>query len=150
MKMHRNKFKLEASITIVLSHVVIFFIAIIFQAKYGFGERSAFDVMSATIPLFGLFLSIIIKDTISGQFDLSSGKIITPQMVWITRIILGSYVIACLLTFLLFGIQSIKTPDELTSWIASIESALGVSLAMLVDSLFGGDQRKNDNVKIDI
>ena len=147
MSMHRNKFKFETSITIVVSHIAIFFVALVFELNYGFGEGNAFNVMSATIPLFGLFLSIIIKDTIAGQFDLSAGRLINAQMVWVTRLILASYVAACMLTFVLFWRQAITTPEELSGWISTIEAALGVSLGMLVDSLFGGNKEEQQSTR---
>lgn len=136
--MYSSAFKFQTSLLIVISHILIFATAIYFQLNFGFDDTNLFSVLAALIPLFGLFVAIILKDTIAGKYNFRKGRKVNPQMVWITRIILIAYIAACFSTFYLFYRQVIATPDQLSEWIARIEGALGVSVGLIVDDLFGG------------
>lgn len=140
--MNSSRFKLEVSLSIVCSHIAIFFLAVWFQSKYGFGEGSVFSVLSALIPLFGLFSTIIVKNSLNNKYNVKAGKKVNLQMIWVCRLILLSYVVACLSTFLLFYGQVIKTDKDLADWISGIEVGLGVMLGLIIDDLFGGAKEK--------
>jgi hypothetical protein len=93
--------------------------------------------MGAMVPLFGVFLVVIIKDTLRGREDLSVGRLQTQQMLLLTFMILGSYVLAVAATLLMIVNQTIE-PADLSKWLAIIESAFGIALGLIIDDLFGG------------
>lgn len=143
--MYASVFKFQTSLQIVISHILIFVVAFYFQLNFGFGNLDLFSVLAALTPLFGLFVAIILKDTIAGKYDFRKGRRVNMQMVWITRIILSAYILACFATFYLFYRQVIATPEDLSQWIARIESALGISVGLIVDDLFGGGSAKSQS-----
>ena len=122
----------------LVSHISIIFVALLFDMNFGFGTSNPFFILSSLIPLFGLFLSVIIKDTLAGRTNLKRGPQVNAQMVWVSRIIFSAYVLLCFTTFFMYYRQAIATPEELAAWIASIEIALGVGVGMIIDDLFGG------------
>jgi hypothetical protein len=121
---------------VVLSHVATFFGVLMLRAAV-LPNANLFDIMGAMVPLFGVFLIVIIKDTVRGREDLATGKVQTPQMIMLTFIMLGSYCLAVVATLVMVVLQSLE-PADLPKWLATIESAFGTSLGLIIDDLFGG------------
>jgi hypothetical protein len=134
--MTSSRLKLYVSLAVVLSHVATFFGVLMLRA-FVLPQADIFEIMGTMVPLFGVFLIVIIKDTLRGRENLSVGNVQNQQMVLLTFIILGSYVIAVGLTFMMVVQQAIQ-PNELPRWLAIIESAFGAALGLIVDDLFGG------------
>ena len=134
--MTNSRLKLYVSLTIVLSHMATFFGLLALRAL-ALPQMNIFEVMGAMISLFGVFVVVIVKDTLRGREDLSVGKVQTEQMVLITFIILGSYVLAVAATLVMVISQAVS-PTDLPKWLATIELAFGVALGLIIDDLFGG------------
>ena len=134
--MTSSQLKLYVSMAVVLSHVATFFGVLMLRALV-LPQANIFEIMGAMVPLFGVFLVVIIKDTLRGRENLSVGNVQNQQMVLLTFTILGSYVLAIATTFLMVIQQTIQ-PDDLPRWLAIIESAFGTALGLIIDDLFGG------------
>jgi hypothetical protein len=134
--MTSSRLKLYVSMVVVLSHVATFFGVLMLRAAV-LPNANLFDIMGAMVPLFGVFLIVIIKDTVRGREDLATGKVQTPQMIMLTFIMLGSYCLAVVATLVMVVLQSLE-PADLPKWLATIESAFGTSLGLIIDDLFGG------------
>ena len=134
--MTSSRLKLYVSMVVVLSHVATFFGVLMLRAVV-LPTANLFDIMGAMVPLFGVFLIVIIKDTVRGREDLATGKVQTPQMIMLTFIMLGSYCLAVVATLVMVVLQSLE-PADLPKWLATIESAFGTSLGLIIDDLFGG------------
>jgi hypothetical protein len=137
-----SRLKFYVSLWIVLSHIATFFGVILLRALV-LPNANILEIMGAMIPLFGVFLIVIIKDTVRGREDLSQGNVQTLQMVTLTFIMLGAYSLAVAVTFLMVIFQSIE-PADLPKWLATIESAFGASLGLIIDDLFGGKTQQAD------
>ena len=140
--MTNSRLKFYVSLWIVLSHIATFFGVMLLKA-FVLPDANVLEIMGAMIPLFGVFLIVILKDTVRGREDLSQGKIQTLQMVTLTFIILGAYCLAVVVTFLMVISQSIE-PADLPKWLATIELAFGASLGLIIDDLFGGKTQQPD------
>jgi len=138
--MYISKLKLIVSSFVVISHIFLFFITFYIATKVQL-ELNIFEILGAMIPLFGLFVAIIIKDTLHNKFNFRRGKKVNNQMIVITYSILISYSLAISLTFLLFIDQTIGTVEQLSTWLALIESAFGISVGLIIDGLFGGETK---------
>jgi hypothetical protein len=138
--MYQSNLKLALSNFIVLSHGAIFFTALLFHFYGAFDNANIFSILGPIIPLFGVFTTIIIKDTLRNKFSRARGKKINSQMISVTSLICVFYFFACAATFVLFYVQSITTVDQLSEWIARIEVAFGVGLGLIIDDLFGGEK----------
>jgi hypothetical protein len=134
--MTNSQLKLYVSLGIVLSHVATFFAVIILRAMV-LPQANILEIMGAMVPLFGVFLIVIVKDTVRGREDLATGKVQTPQMVMLTFIMLGSYCLAVAATFAMVVLQTLE-PADLPKWLATIEAAFGTALGLIIDDLFGG------------
>jgi hypothetical protein len=134
--MTNMQLKLYVSLAVVVSHVATFF-GVIMLRIFVLPQANVFEIIGAMIPLFGVFLIVIIKDTVRGREDLSVGNIQTQQMTMITFVILGAYCVAVGVTFPMVIEQAIE-PAELPKWLAVIESAFGTALGLIIDELFGG------------
>lgn len=134
--MTSSKLKLVVSLCIVISHIVAFFGVVALRA-WALPKLDVFETFGALIPLFAVFLVVIVKDTVKGREDLSVGNRQSVQMVALTLILLLAYVIAIAMTLLMVAGQSIE-PAELPRWFVVIESAFGTSLGLIIDDLFGG------------
>jgi hypothetical protein len=134
--MTSSRLKLYVSLAIVLSHVLTFFGILMLRALV-LPSMNILDVMGAMVPLFGVFVVVIIKDTLRGREDLAIGNVQTQQMVMITFIILGSYVLAVAMTLMMVVMQALE-PADLSRWLATIEAAFGTALGLIIDDLFGG------------
>jgi hypothetical protein len=139
--MTSSRFKLYVSLTVVLAHVATFFGVLLLRAAV-IPQANLFDIMGPMIPLFGVFLIVIIKDTVRGREDLSVGNVQTPQMIMLTFIMLGSYCLAVVATLVMIVLQSLE-PADLPKWLATIESAFGSALGLIIDDLFGGKSQGN-------
>ncbi len=138
--MRRNRLKLIVSFFVVTSHIAVFFITFYLQSLFALESSQIFTVLGSTIPLFGVFTTIIVKDSIRGQLNLSLGPTVSAQMIMVTFLILLAYIGAVAMTFRMFLTQVIVTAEQLGTWISLIESAFGITLGLIVDSLFGGDE----------
>lgn len=139
--MYQSNLKLSVSVFIILSHGAVFFLALIFSYFGAFDNISIFSVLGPLIPLFGLFTTIVIKDTLQNKFSRKRGPVVNTQMIAVTSLICVFYLFSSLSTFFLFYAQVIKTVDQLSEWIARIEVAFGIGLGLIVDDLFGGEKR---------
>lgn len=136
--MYQSQLKLCVSSFVVISHGAIFFVALAFQSHQAFDNEDAFSVLGALIPLFGLFVTIIIKDTLANKFNMRKGRKVNSQMLVVTLFICLFYLGGCFTTFYLFYNQTITTSSDLSNWIARIEAAFGIGLGLIIDDLFGG------------
>jgi hypothetical protein len=134
--MTNSRLKLYVSLAVVVSHILTFFGILLLRA-FVVPNLDIFGVMQAMVPLFGVFLVVIVKDTLRGREDLSTGNVQTQQMVLLTFIILGSYMLAVAATLLMVAQQVIE-PSDLSKWLAIVESAFGIALGLIIDELFGG------------
>lgn len=139
--MTSSKLKLYVSLGIVLSHILIFF-GILSLRAFVLPNANVLEIMGATLPLFGVFLVVIIKDTIRGRENLAPGNRQTPQMIALTFLLLASYIVAALAILLMVVSQAIE-PQELPKWLAVLESAFGVALGLIIDDLFGGNAQQD-------
>jgi hypothetical protein len=131
-----SRLKLYVSLFVVCSHIAAFFGVVLLRALV-LPKVDIFEIIGSLVPLFGVFLVVIVKDTIKGREDLSIGRVQSTQMVSLTFILLGAYILAIAMTLVMVGYQSVQ-PSELPRWFAVIESALGTSLGLIIDDLFGG------------
>jgi hypothetical protein len=134
--MTSSQLKLYVSLGIVISHVLVFF-AVLLLRGFVIPQADVLGILGAMIPLFGVFLVVIVKDTVRGREDLAAGNIQTPQMIGLTFIMLGSYVLAVFSVLLMVVVQAVE-PAELSKWLTTIEAAFGVALGLIIDDLFGG------------
>jgi hypothetical protein len=144
--MTSSRLKLYVSLGVVVSHILTFFGILLLRA-FVIPNLDIFGVMQAMVPLFGVFLVVIVKDTIRGREDLSIGNVQTEQMVLLTFIILGSYVLAVASTLLMVARQVIE-PADLSKWLGIVESAFGVALGLIIDDLFGGKAQPESSRKL--
>lgn len=138
--MTNSQLKFYVSLFVVLSHVATFFGIVLLKAV-ALPDANVLEIMGAMIPLFGVFLVVIVKDTLRGRENLEPGNRQTPQMIALTFIILGAYIVAVAMTLWLV-VKQIIEPNELPKWLATIESAFGVALGLIIDDLFGGKAEK--------
>jgi hypothetical protein len=138
-----SRLKLYVSLCIVLSHVGTFFGVLMLRA-FVLPQANIFEIMGSMLPLFGVFFVVIIKDTLRGRENLAVGNIQSEQMVLLTFIIVGSYILAVGLTFMMVIQQTIQ-PTDLPKWLAIIESAFGTALGLIIDDLFGGKALDSSN-----
>jgi hypothetical protein len=139
--MTNSRLKLYVSLFVVLSHIATFFGVLLLKA-FALPDMNIFDIVGPLVPLFGVFLVVIIKDTLRGREDLSLGNVQTQQMVLLTFIILVAYALAVVATLLMIVQQTIE-PADLPKWLAVVESAFGVALGLIIDDLFGGKSSTN-------
>ncbi len=144
--MTSSRLKLYVSLGVVVSHILTFFGILLLRA-FVIPNLDIFGVMQAMVPLFGVFLVVIVKDTIRGREDLSIGNVQTEQMVLLTFIILGSYVLAVASTLLMVAQQVIE-PADLSKWLGIVELAFGVALGLIIDDLFGGKAQPESSRKL--
>src|SRR5262249_37656353 len=116
-----SQLKLWVSGGVVVSHILTFFGILLLRA-FVIPKANVFEIMGAMVPLFGVFLVVIIKDTLRKREDLSVGKVQTQQMVMLTFMILGAYILAVAATLAMIVNQTIE-PMDLSKWLAIIESA---------------------------
>lgn len=140
--MTSSQLKLYVSITVVLSHILTFFGILVLKA-FAKPDLNILEVMGSMTPLFGVFVVVIIKDTLRGRENLAVGNPQTQQMIALTFLILGSYILAVLATLLMVASPQLIEPSELPKWLAIIESAFGVALGLIIDDLFGGKSQQS-------
>ena len=134
--MTSSQLKLYVSLFVVLSHILVYF-GVIALKQWVVPATDVFEIMGAMVPLFGVFLIVIIKDTVRGREDLRTGNVQTQQMVLLTFAMLGAYALAVLSALAMVASQAILVAD-LPRWLTTIEAAFGVGLGLIIDDLFGG------------
>jgi len=134
--MTSSQLKLYVSLSVVVSHIATFFGVILLRA-FVLPRADVFEILGALVPLFGVFLVVIVKDTLKGREDTSLGKPQSQQMIALTFILIGAYIVAVAAT-LIMVVKQILEPADLPRWLAIIESAFGTSLGLIIDDLFGG------------
>ena len=134
--MTSSRLKLYVSLFVVVSHILIYF-GVLGLKAFVIPEADVFEIMGAMVPLFGVFLVVIIKDTVRSREDLRTGKMQTQQMILLTFAMLGAYILAALSALGMVAAQTITAAD-LPRWLTTIEAAFAVSLGLIIDDLFGG------------
>jgi hypothetical protein len=134
--MTSSRLKLYVSLSVVISHVATFFGVLLLRA-FVLPQANIFEIFGAMVPLFGVFMVVIIKDTLRGREDLSVGNVQTQQMVLLTFMFVAAYALAVAATLIMVVAQTLE-PGDLPKWLAIIESAFGIGLGLIIDDLFGG------------
>lgn len=134
--MTSSRLKLYVSLFVVFSHILIYF-GVLGLKAFVVPNADIFEIMGAMIPLFGVFLIVIIKDTVRGREDLRVGNVQTQQMVMLTFSMLGAYILAAFSALGMVAKQTITVAD-LSRWLTTVEAAFGMGLGLIIDDLFGG------------
>lgn len=133
-----QRLKTHIFIFMILAKIVAIFLVLFHWRTGGYSQAEAMATIAIVIPLFTVYLTVMVKDALKNPYvdQRKKGKTIKTSIVFLTYLIFPLYIMAILYFINLKPQPGPFSFENLQTAIAGVESGFGIYIGQIVLTLY--------------